>query len=45
MQEIVEVLMQHEDGTPEDEEKKVTILDELDDLVTGLDKAKRNQNP
>lgn len=40
MQTIVEILMQPEDGSPEDQAKKVDVLDELDDLVTGLDKAK-----
>ena len=32
--------MQSEDGTEQDEANKINVLDELDDLVTGLDKAR-----
>jgi hypothetical protein len=40
MKEIIKILASPEEGTPEDEEKKTNTLEDLDDIVSGLDRAK-----
>jgi len=40
MKQIVEVLMSPETGSLEDEQRRICALEDLDDIVSGLDRAK-----